>query len=82
MSSQSNAFEEALDFSFCREICEKHGTLSHFIRGEYFAHTEEVLKKAGWMKVPVNKSNMSIYEITLSQTCVSFNSEHFYSCLQ
>ncbi len=47
MSSQFNAFEEALDFSFWRELCEKHGTLRHFKRGEYFARTGEVLKNAG-----------------------------------
>lgn len=44
-----NAFEEALDFSFWREICEKHGTLRHFRRGEYFARTGDVLKIAGWI---------------------------------
>lgn len=49
MSSQFNAFEEALDFSFWREFCEKHGTLRHFRRGEYFARTGEVLKNAGWI---------------------------------
>lgn len=49
MSSQFNAFEEALDFSFWRELCEKHGTLRHFKRGEYFARTGEVLKNAGWI---------------------------------
>lgn len=49
MSAQFNAFENALDFSFWRELCEKHGTLRHFKRGEYFARTGEVLKKAGWI---------------------------------
>ena len=47
--AQFNAFEEALDFSFWREICEKHGTLRHFRRGEYFARTGEVLRNAGWI---------------------------------
>lgn len=47
--AQFNAFEEAIDFSFWREICEKDGTLRHFRRGEYFAHTGEVLKIAGWI---------------------------------
>ena len=47
--AQFNAFEEAIDFSFWREICEKHGTLRHFRRGEYFARTGEVLKIAGWI---------------------------------
>lgn len=49
MSAQFNAFEEAIDFSFWRDLCEKHGTLRHFKRGEYFARTGEVLKKAGWI---------------------------------
>lgn len=47
--AQFNAFEEAVDFSFWREICEKHGTLRHFRRGEYFARTGEVLRNAGWI---------------------------------
>lgn len=47
--AQFNAFEEAIDFSFWREICEKHGTLRHFRRGEYFARTGEVLRNAGWI---------------------------------
>ncbi|MBO4944045.1 MAG: Crp/Fnr family transcriptional regulator [Muribaculaceae bacterium] len=49
MSAQFNAFEEAIDFSFWRELCEKHGTLRRFKRGEYFARTGEVLKIAGWI---------------------------------
>ncbi len=49
MSSQFNAFEEAIDFSFWKELCEKHGKLRHFRRGEYFARTGEVLKSAGWI---------------------------------
>lgn len=49
MTSQFNAFEEAIDFSFWRELCEKHGTLRHYARGEYFARTGEVLKNAGWI---------------------------------
>lgn len=49
MSAQFNAFEEAIDFSFWRNLCEKHGTLRHFKRGEYFARTGEVLKNAGWI---------------------------------
>ncbi len=44
-SVQFNAFENALDFSFWRELCERQGTLRHFRRGEYFAQTGEVLKK-------------------------------------
>lgn len=49
MTSQFNAFEEAIDFSFWRELCEKHGTLRHFRRGEYFARTGEVVREAGWI---------------------------------
>lgn len=49
MSSRFNIFEEALDFSFWRELCEKHGTMRHFRRGEYFARTGEVLRNAGWI---------------------------------
>ena len=49
MSAQFNAFEEALDFSFWKELCEKHGRLHHFRRGEYFARTGKVLKNAGWI---------------------------------
>lgn len=49
MSAQFNAFEEAIDFSFWRELCEEHGELRHFRRGEYFARTGEVLKDAGWI---------------------------------
>lgn len=45
MSAQFNAFENALDFSFWRELCEKHGTLRHFKRGEYFARTGKFSKK-------------------------------------
>lgn len=44
-----NEFEEAIDFSFWKEICEKHGELRLFRRGEYFAHTGEVVKSAGWI---------------------------------
>ncbi len=47
--AQFNAFEEAVDFSFWRELCEKHGTLRHYRRGEYFAHTGEVIKNVGWI---------------------------------
>lgn len=47
--SQFNSFENEIDFSFWREICEKHGTLRHFSRGEYFAHTGSMLKQLGWI---------------------------------
>ena len=33
--AQFNAFEEVLDFSLWREICEEHGTLRHLRHGEY-----------------------------------------------
>lgn len=49
MSVQFNAFENALDFSFWRELCERQGTLRHFRRGEFFARTGEILKNAGWI---------------------------------
>lgn len=47
--AQSNAFEEALDFSFWREICEEHGELRHYRRGECFVRMGEVLKNVGWI---------------------------------
>lgn len=47
--AQFNAFENALDFSFWRQLCEKHGILRHFRRGEYFARMGEVLRNAGWI---------------------------------
>lgn len=47
--AQFNAFENALDFAFWRQLCEKHGILRHFRRGEYFARMGEVLRNAGWI---------------------------------
>lgn len=47
--AQFDAFEEAIDFSIWRELCEKHGTLRHYRRGEYFARIGEVIKNAGWI---------------------------------
>lgn len=47
--AQFNAFEEAIDFSFWKQLCEKHGTLRHYRRGEYFVRTGEVLKTVGWI---------------------------------
>ena len=44
-----NPFEKAIDFSFWKEICEEHGTLWHYSRGEYFVHAETVLKQIGWI---------------------------------
>ena len=45
--AQFNAFEEALDFSFWREICEEYGKLRHFRRGEYFVSAGEVMRRVG-----------------------------------
>lgn len=44
-----NQFEEAIDFSFWKEICEKHGSLQHFSRGDYFVHAGNVLRQVGWI---------------------------------
>ena len=44
-----NPFEDAVDFSFWKEICEQHGILRYFKRGEYFVHSGEVLKHVGWI---------------------------------
>ena len=49
--AQFNAFEEAIDFSFWKELCEKHGELHHYRRGEYFAYTGEAVKRVGG-KIP------------------------------
>ena len=45
-----NAFEEAIDLSFWKELCEKQGTLSHYKRGEYFVRSGEILKDVGWIQ--------------------------------
>lgn len=47
--AQFNAFENALDCSFWRELCEKHGKLHHYRRGEFFARTGEIIKTGGWI---------------------------------
>ena len=47
--AQFNVFEDAIDFTFWKEICEKQGKLRHFRRGECFAHTGEVLRNVGWI---------------------------------
>lgn len=44
-----NAFEEAIDFSFWRKICEEHGKLRHYRRGEYFVRAGEVIRNVGWI---------------------------------
>lgn len=47
--AQFNTFEEAIDFSFWKDICEKHGTLIRYRRGDYFVHAGSVLKQVGWI---------------------------------
>lgn len=47
--SQFNRFEEAIDFSFWKEICEKFGTRMHYGRGEYFVQAGEALQHVGWI---------------------------------
>ncbi len=47
--SQFNAFEDAVDFSFWKEICEEYGYRKIYARGEYFAHIGDVLKEVGWI---------------------------------
>lgn len=44
-----NAFEESIDFSFWKEVCEKHGKPQQICRGEYFVHSGEVMKNVGWI---------------------------------
>jgi len=44
-----NAFEQAIDFSFWKELCEKYGEPRHFSKGDYFVHAGDVLKQAGWI---------------------------------
>lgn len=47
--AQFNAFEEAIDFSFWKDICYRDGKLQHFRRGDSFVHTGEILKNVGWI---------------------------------
>ena len=47
--AQFNKFEDAIDFSFWRKICEEHGKLQHFRRGEYFVRAGEALRNVGWI---------------------------------
>lgn len=47
--AQFNLFEDAIDFSFWREICIERGELRHFSRGDYFAHAGRVLRQVGWI---------------------------------
>lgn len=46
---QFNAFEEAVDFSFWKEICEVQGRRQRFCRGDYFVRAGEVLRSVGWI---------------------------------
>ena len=39
-----NAFERDIDFAFWQEICESHGELRHYRRGEYFVNSGDGLK--------------------------------------
>ncbi len=45
-----NDFERDIDFAFWINICESHGELRHFRRGECFVHSGEELKFCGWIK--------------------------------
>ncbi|MDE6715774.1 MAG: cyclic nucleotide-binding domain-containing protein, partial [Muribaculaceae bacterium] len=47
--AQFNRFEEVIDFSFWREICEKQGERVHYSRGDYFVHAGSVLQHVGWI---------------------------------
>lgn len=45
-----NAFERDIDFAFWQEICESHGELRHYRRGEYFVNSGDGLKYCGWIR--------------------------------
>ena len=47
--AQFNSFEKAIDFSFWKEICEKHGSRRRYARGDYFARCGSLLKEVGWI---------------------------------
>lgn len=47
--AQFNAFEEAIDFSFWKEICYSQGTLRQYKRGECFVRVGEMLRNVGWI---------------------------------
>lgn len=47
--AQFNAFEEAIDFSFWREVCEEHGTPRSYRRGECFIRAGEIMRNVGWI---------------------------------
>ena len=48
-----------VDFSLCKEVLEKFGERRLIGRGEYFAHSGEVIEYAGWMVSGGFKSLMS-----------------------
>ena len=54
-----NDFERYTDFSFWKEICEKHGTPRQYRRGEYFAHSGEILRYCGWINAGGFKHTLS-----------------------
>ena len=64
--AQFNAFEEAIDFSFWKELCEKHGELHHYRRGEYFAYTGEAVKRVVWMVYSVGRKPLDLFSMILS----------------
>lgn len=47
--SRFNDFENAVDFSFWKETCERYGELRHYTRGDYFAHAGSLLRHVGWI---------------------------------
>ena len=47
--AQFNSFEEAIDFSFWKDICLEHGVSRQFARGEYFVHAGSMLRQVGWI---------------------------------
>ncbi|MBD5287968.1 MAG: Crp/Fnr family transcriptional regulator [Bacteroides sp.] len=51
--------KETTDLSFCKEVLEKFGERRLIGRGEYFAHSGEVIEYAGWMVSGGFKSLMS-----------------------
>lgn len=79
--AQFNAFEEAIDFSFWKELCEKHGKPQLFRRGEYFVRTGEVLKNVGWI---VDKPCGRLLVVIGNNICDSGSKIDFYSvkCIQ
>lgn len=47
--AQFNAFEEAVDFSFWREVCEERGVTRRYRRGDCFVRAGERLRDVGWI---------------------------------